>query len=326
MLSFASDAFLNTNSSSLAHLAWVAPTLRRCLDMSNASQLQIDLFVSRSESKARPKSTSQPYSSSSADLAPPVRPFARPGGLASRNNIDSDLSDSDSEFPPRPSYSDVGISDDFIDSVTDLVLFDGEEDIATPELSSKILKEGKLRRARSRRSQGFVPSPKTRTTYPPPRSTRSPQSSGDFDGDSERGIGVSKDGRPQFAEADYHLPSRASTSPYPDYADTGSFAELGGSRGDERSDAYSVGGGSVLRLMESTNRRERIGVEDEAGMDLSQEDWEDLDVVAELARPGHPKLDKVLDDEMARSDGKTMVACTLFLFPSSFFFFFSVIF
>lgn len=47
-------------------------------------------------------------------------------------------------------------------------------------------------------------------------------------------------------------------------------------------------------------------------LDVSEQDQDDLDAVAILARQGHPILDKVFEDEIDRSEGKIMVACELF--------------
>lgn len=49
-------------------------------------------------------------------------------------------------------------------------------------------------------------------------------------------------------------------------------------------------------------------------IDLSPSDQEDLNVVAELARPGHPRLDRILDEEVSGSAGRTMVACESFCY------------
>ena len=107
-----------------AHLSWVAPALRRCLEMSSASQLQIELFVSRTATSARPqRPPSHPYEPSD-ELAPPTAPFARTGP-ASRSSMDSDMSDSESELPSRQMYSNIGLEDDGAHNVTDMVLFDG---------------------------------------------------------------------------------------------------------------------------------------------------------------------------------------------------------
>lgn len=215
--------------------------------------------------------------------------------------MDSDMSDSEPEprAPPRPNYSDVGLEADAVDSVTDLVLFDGEDDVPAPALSSRIQKEGKLRRAKSRRALGFVRAPK-QPHSPTPSTERA-------DEHRERGIGLAANGRPQFPTTDLQHQSDATNNPYGAYADSSSYAELGGTPMDERSDAFSLGG-SVRHLMGHSDHRGE-GLDDEGLVDLSKEDWEDLELVAELARPGHPKLDKTLDEEIARSEGKTLVAC-----------------
>ncbi|KAL8278190.1 hypothetical protein RQP46_009363 [Phenoliferia psychrophenolica] len=284
-----------------AHLSWVAPALRRCLEMSSASQLQVELFVSRSATpKRRQEHQPHPFSPSD-DLAPPTAPFARTGS-GSRSSMDSDMSDSESEQPPLRQYSDIGLEDDAVRSVTDMVLFDGEDDVAPSPLSSKVQKEGKIRRAKSRRAQGYVRPPTKQRAAP----MHSPSSSVDF-GDGERGIGLATNGRPQFPASDYHQHSHVTNDPYGAYADTSSFAELGSSPAEERSDAFSLGG-SVRHLMSSSVHRGDV-LDDEGLVDLTREDWEDLDLISELARPGHPKLDKTLDEEIARSEGKTLVAC-----------------
>ena len=51
--------------------------------------------------------------------------------------------------------------------------------------------------------------------------------------------------------------------------------------------------------------------EEDVILDVSEQDQDDLNALSELARPGHARLDGVLDDELARSEGRMMVACTL---------------
>jgi hypothetical protein len=43
--------------------------------------------------------------------------------------------------------------------------------------------------------------------------------------------------------------------------------------------------------------------------DISEEEVLDMNVVAEHTRPGKPKLDRILADEVERSQGPVMVAC-----------------
>jgi len=47
---------------------------------------------------------------------------------------------------------------------------------------------------------------------------------------------------------------------------------------------------------------------DDAPIDLDAEEDLDLRVLAELAQPGHPKLDRIIRDEVDRSQGRTLVA------------------
>ncbi|KAI5480795.1 ferric reductase transmembrane component 2 precursor [Pseudohyphozyma bogoriensis] len=260
-------------------------------------QLQFDLFVSRdlpSRLRAAPAAAS-PYEYGHAgttdELAPPRPAFAQQEKRSpSRNSLESDWSDSDADIPSPP-QNDV---EDSIDSVTDLVLFDGEDDHTTPAelaISSKIRTEGKLRRAKSRRDQGFIKRPSRK---PQPLS-HSRGSSVDADA-FEHGIGLAE-GQPRFPRND-------------SFADNGSFAELGLGR-DDQSEVYSLAGGGTSSIRQLIGGRKRRSADDgsEAILDVTEQDQEDLDAMAELARPGHPKLGQILDDEVQRSTGKTIVAC-----------------
>jgi len=151
------------------------------MEMCDSSQLQIDLFVTNDtprRSKRRP--SAQPLAAnfdSTDELAPPTAPFARQarGGSPSRDSVVSEMSDwSDAEESPSHSrqFSQMPGYGDHVDSVTDLVLFEGEEEERTPaelEVSSKLKKEGKLRRAISRRGgKGSMKRPAVNSTAPPP--------------------------------------------------------------------------------------------------------------------------------------------------------------
>jgi hypothetical protein len=46
--------------------------------------------------------------------------------------------------------------------------------------------------------------------------------------------------------------------------------------------------------------------------DISEEEVLDMNVVAEHTRPGKPKLDRILADEVERSQGPVMVACKVY--------------
>ncbi|CBQ73125.1 conserved hypothetical protein [Sporisorium reilianum SRZ2] len=76
-----------------------------------------------------------------------------------------------------------------------------------------------------------------------------------------------------------------------------------------RSDA-GLGGGSTLNLLNTvvpaaTSPKSPL---DDAPIDLDAEEDLDLRVVAELAQPGHPKLDRIIRQEVEASQGRTLVA------------------
>jgi hypothetical protein len=143
-----------------------------------------------------------------------------------------------------------------------MIMFDGEDDVVTSAdatLSTQLKKEGKVRRAQSRRRQGIInPSPKR------PRMTSHSRESSFGSDRFEHGIGLAS-GRPHFPMDDFSQHSPLST-PYYQNDTPGSFG-------------------------------------------LTEQDQQDLNSIAELARPGHPQLDKILDQEIAKSVGTTMVAC-----------------
>ena len=48
-------------------------------------------------------------------------------------------------------------------------------------------------------------------------------------------------------------------------------------------------------------------------LDLDEGELADIGVVAERARPGKPRLDRILADEVERSKGAVVVGCEYFL-------------
>ena len=80
-----------------------------------------------------------------------------------------------------------------------------------------------------------------------------------------------------------------------------------------RSETLSLAGSSSRRSLVAKGARTGRRDED-VFLDVTKEDQEDLDAIAELARPGYPLLDKIMEEEVQRSEGRTMVACTFFCF------------
>ncbi|SCZ88186.1 BZ3500_MvSof-1268-A1-R1_Chr2-1g04245 [Microbotryum saponariae] len=299
-----------------AHLTWVAPTLRRCLDMVDPSQLQVEVFVSRDPPSLKYQQPSTTYlPGENYEFAAPSPPFARSHRAASPGRGDSgDESDFEEEGSMRTrlfqrAYP-TAMYGEAVESVTDLVLFDGEDDYRTPgeaEMSSKVKKVGKIRRALSRRNR----SEPTESTMPyigakapsPYRSeVRDPFTAPEYNRSySEVALGTD---RRHVGRSD----SPASKGAYEDTPDQ--------SFGVEEENSYRLGPSqtkstSLHRLVDSrrSSFRPTTTADEDGLLDVSAEDQADLDIVAEFAKPGYPKLAEILDAEVNTSKGKTMVAC-----------------
>ncbi|SCV72183.1 BQ2448_4877 [Microbotryum intermedium] len=300
-----------------AHLTWVAPTLRRCLDMVDPSQLQVEVFVSRDPPSLKYRQPSTTYlPGEDEEFAPPSAPFARSHRPASPGRDSGDESDFEEEGSMRTrSFQRVyptAMYGEAVESVTDLVLFDGEDDYRTAgeaEMSSKVKKVGKIRRALSRRdkSKPTEPStPDTGATAPSPYRSegRDPFTAPVYDRSySEVALGDRRDGHIHPGRSDSPTPKRM-------YDDTPEQSfEI------DEEDSYRLGPSqskstSLHRLVDSRRNSMRPIAADEDGLlDVSAEDQADLDIVAEFAKPGYPKLAEILDAEVDTSKGKTMVAC-----------------
>ncbi|EJU05605.1 hypothetical protein DACRYDRAFT_20041 [Dacryopinax primogenitus] len=162
-----------------SHLQWSASIIRRCLDMMPRHLLQIDIFVtngmkypiSQVSSDARSMAYQSQVFEDDATLAPPVAQFARTGrprtmSNASNGSADSGVSDNEvtdlnyaSDEGGRLPRKLVAVNPDEEEEphILDMTNFDDEDDTRMPGedlLSQKVRKEGKVRRAISRRFTG----------------------------------------------------------------------------------------------------------------------------------------------------------------------------
>lgn len=296
-----------------AHLSWVAPALHKCLDMLDTSQLQIELFVSRDAPRPsrRSRRTQASTAASMDEFAPPRAPFARQarGESPSRDDYDSDLSDAEDDRASSRMMTEEPTYGGQIDSVTDLVLFDGEDDDRTEgemAMSTQVRTAGKLRRALSRRGHQ-QPHSAGRAPARPFRQSRTDSDFSKIDLGRDAGLASMEE-----RDAIYHDPYDRS-----EYADTGSYADLPFATPDHSSEIYDAAGRdtSVRNLVgyaQPTGKRNSFaqqGTEEAALLDVTEEDEDDIEVVAEHAKTGYPKLKEIMDEEVGRSAGKTMVAC-----------------
>ncbi|BGP08319.1 hypothetical protein JCM10049v2_004166 [Rhodotorula toruloides] len=341
-----------------AHLSWVAPTLRRCMEMCDPSQLQIDLFVTHDAPKPpSQRPSAPPYSSygdasgftSTDELAPPTAPFAREARSSSpagRPSFTSDLSDySDGEGTPSRKSSSAGLPQagqlpeeygDQVDSVTDLVLFDGEEDYRTAgdeRVSAQLKKEGKLRRALSRRGQGrSIRRPGDAPQQPRPAMLSAEPSFEALpldhrDEPKSHSAYSSPYDYPGVAAASFGDLSQMSRAPLPrdgsfDWSSTYDDATLGDNAStrhlvksaarpglaSNRTSHADLASEASLAYLPST-QVPRAGGNDGFFLDVTDAEQADIEAVVELAKTGYPRLKQLLDEEVQRSAGKTIVAC-----------------
>ena len=353
-----------------AHISWVASTLKRCIEMCTASQLQVDLFVTHDAPRTG-RTTRVPKESVSSmagmpastdDLAPPTAPFARqarPGSPMSRGSFSSDNSDwSDGEFPDSSTQPGRGARGGSrgpqplpaeyrgeVDSVTDLVLFEGEDNDlpeAEAQMSAQLKKEGKLRRALSRRGQGGSlrrpaaahDSPTTNMSAPLPANGpsfealpldyRDDEYSGPYQPRHHAADGAASSIALQASQGDLGYPSRVSHTRASSYDFSGGYDDA-----DKNTLGGATDSGSTYGLVKHAGRPGRLDSEaslanlagldgsrpspspadDGFFIDVSDAEQLDIDAVAELAKSGYPRLKQILDDEVERSRGKTVVAC-----------------
>lgn len=283
-----------------AHLSWIAPTLQRCLEMSNPGNLQVDLFVSRAESVPQTRPQRNPFAESwtnkSSDSPLPTPPFAST----------PDPFDSDSEEPPVLRYKSQGEAEahyEGVDSVTDLVLFDGEEDEPTPlelGLGRKIRSEGKVRRAMSRREHGHHKN----TDLPSIPRAESSSESIPFPSPNPSILPRNTRNNPNvvFRAANYYTGESS-------FGDNKSIFGQSTFTNDQASEVYSLAGTSSSRGLIA---KKEVVSDEEIYVDMTEDDQEALDRVAELARAGYPNLDRILEEEITRTrvDGRVIVACS----------------
>lgn len=90
------------------------------------------------------------------------------------------------------------------------------------------------------------------------------------------------------SDSDYHFPTQHSRK----------HSEQGSIHGLLQDRTFSPSASTVFR--------DEV---DDIGLDVSEMEEEDLNIIAELTRSGRPNLTAILDEEIERASGKLMVAC-----------------
>jgi hypothetical protein len=270
-----------------AHLIWVAPALKRCLAMVSSEELQLDLYVSNSLRQKKLPSALQglpkpppgtvvhnkaEVADSQTLLMPPHPPFSR--------------LDSDSDFsptPPRHSFTgSITVSEseqshglDSQDVPLDFTEFEGEArggTIAEMMVSANVKDEGKRRRKNtiSRNSKG-----------------------GGGDGGRTKTKGI-------FG----NRVNRAEASLSEEKNDDSQQITLVDGDGNKQFPPQQLEHSADLHSSPWKDDLIR-----EMGIDLSPNERLALEELSEDVKTGRPRLAKILDEEVDRSAGKTLIAC-----------------
>jgi hypothetical protein len=331
--------------------------LKECLDMVPAGALQVDIFVTSQSGYAnRPPPLQSLYGTDDITLLPPRPLFAGSGHgrRESSDSVGSDMSRGDSSelayLEPATTNEYMGDDSSPTADILDLTNYEDEEDVESPaqqELSNKVQKEGKVRRARSRRAnkrpQSGPALQQAAMRYPPTQ----PSSVLPYAQDRDSGSFEDVQQTPRAAQQPRHdtrydppqplmaapRPSHAyrnstasSIGPYSDpFGDKGRYSPSPSLRTVEY-DARSYGGGetplprhsraSSMVYMEGAHDSSS-GNNADAGLWLEGTDYHSMNVIAEMARLGRPKLDVILQEEIDRARGTLGVGSKFSLFPSS---------
>lgn len=259
------------------------------------------------------------------DFSPPRPRFAAHTRTMSIDSTVSDtvVGDNGSEYSGvnlgsaeagRPQPMPAAVDEDF--SVTDMILFDGEEDLTSPadeEISKTIRKEGKIRRALSRKNKsvrdGRPQAVRAKTAKHERNGSRFQEDLGEFSADEA-------DLTPPptlLSHHNAHAPPASHN--YPPHPGTAAFGGADSRKPSVVDGDFSYADGSQRGRVPIAKRMSSAGIPllaeaDTASVDLDDYDREDLNIIAELARGGKPDISAILDAEIERSQGKIVVtAC-----------------
>ncbi|KAG8927518.1 hypothetical protein FRC00_002069 [Tulasnella sp. 408] len=376
-------------------MQWCAPILRRCIEMMpNPNVLQVEIFVTNFNDKAGQDLQSVysfgDHSGTHMDdpLAPPVPRFAREGKLerrmsASSEDSDGNVSSTSTAELNYPGGGRGGSSKSVEDSedghVLDLTNFDGDDDTYAPgekNLSLKLRKEGRMRRAKSKKVAvaaqakaaldkkaaalaAAAENDQSSAKIVPPSAYKSPAKARNYDptevllSPTQRTSNLAGDGfeshsalttpapptwggstprttTPRLEDVPLSPPPQGPLSPIPTHARNLSSMDANRSSVADSlldrlpspgpyDDTKTLGGSESMRHLmphqpyidasNPTTPGSGLAAGDDVALDMDEEELEDLAVVSETARPGKPKLDKILHDEVERAKGAVAVAC-----------------
>ena len=327
------------NDAHTAHLQWCASILHRCHLLVPPESLQLDLFVTN----FNPPVSHNPRSSYGGSLTPSGTPdtsftLATPAPIEVKG-VALDQDDLIKAQMPDDDYVDLSYyMGDYTmngelgheEHPLDLTNFDGDNDDRVrgeSTLNRALKKEGTIRRAitrkkkesrRTKRPSGAKFDSKGLPDLPAlpeeaglsqlPLSVRSLEDPAPPSGDAP--------GRYQDALRPLRLSAQPIVPPMPSQSsidlDKSGYGDvyMGGSQHVKRM--------STISLISQASSRQALMREavEEPQLELGEQEMQDISIMAEFARPGRPKVDLILRDEVATAGGRVVVACERYILTS----------
>lgn len=312
------------------HIQWCASILRRCMSMIPSPGLDVDIFVTNFQPQIR-RLPSRPKIEYDSELNPPAPHFSHRTSSPAESESDAedvDLSYYVGEFGDEGDVGDMSVRrrEDY---TLDLTNFDGDNETTLPgeaQLNRRVQKVGKDRRAHSRKFSNAIHMKEQLDEFArlqrqsvhstdgllthegKPTHKRSPSSESTVGGDLASLKPLSSNDyhnrRHSYLSADSHVhvssplrPPTPTLSPL-----TPTF--------DETETIMSLSANTV-----EIPTAEGDAVTYGQRLQLNEPEMRDMAVVAEHVRPGKPRIDRILKDEVDWSNGSVVVACCG---PSSF--------
>lgn len=277
-----------------------------------ADQLQIDIFVTKAKPRPPPEKTED-----QDDLALPKPSFAQ-GGIGGRTGSTDSLSSMMSQ--DHLMHSTHG-DDDMVDAhleesyadIIDLTNFEDEEDNDDPNdtiLSNRIQQQGKLRRARTRKTirREARNAAKGRSHVAGPEITPPEITVLDEEGDEITEAPFDPYDPFSSARIRAHSPTPSKGYDIEDDEDRHHTYSHGQGHAHLHQRKHSHGHGSKARpntmvLLETGN----LDPQGDAAIWIDSADYEAMQELSEMARPGKPKLAQVLEEEIELAGGSIIV-------------------
>lgn len=344
-----------------SHLQWIASALRRCIEIVPPELLQVELYVTKIPRQA----VAAVYGRGGLSPAASSLGLNVPPDHDGRKRSMDDPGWSHDEGLNQARFTEGDDQDEYDIDAYDLTQFDGEDNsgpsAAEARINERVAKEGKLRRAHTRKATLKRTARRGGQTKGPPTGLPQPLSAlahqrAVYESDKaaipERDLGTAAGEHDDFerqADADHplapppfrtadgflqprgypsqdHLNTPWSGPPTPALMSPQMSPRLAPSEGrqtpgEPSSSVHGFDYSSTTHLHQpntplSGSRSEYVGGENltpmasevDVPIDMDEDENADLHVVAELARPGYPKLDVILREEARQAAGRVLVS------------------